>query len=90
MQNYKKVHQWASTVDATKAKAEIEILKLKYPWLKCDESIKFIQKMSEDLPKIINIIKHQEKQNAGMKKYIEVNQIADAAIVEAIKSQYGL
>lgn len=84
------VEQWASTLNATEAMNEITKLKLKYPWLKCDESFSFIEKMHNDLKKITSIIKLQEKQNAIHKRFIEVNQIADEAIVKAIQAQYNL
>jgi hypothetical protein len=90
MTNYEAVRQWTATLNADKAYNEISELKKKYPWLKCDESFKLIAKMYTDLPKIANIIKLQEKQNAIHEKYIEVNQLADAAIVTAIASQYNI
>lgn len=90
MKNYEMVEQWASTLNATEAMNEITKLKLKYPWLKCDESFSFIEKMHNDLKKITSIIKLQEKQNAIHKRFIEVNQIADEAIVKAIQAQYNL
>lgn len=89
MENYKKVNQWASTLNSDKAKLEIDALILKYPWLKCAESLAFITKMQADLPKIMNIIKHQEKQNAIMRKVIEVNKYADEAIISALLKQQG-
>jgi hypothetical protein len=90
MQNYEKVSQWAATINTERALQEIEALKAKYPWLKCEESLKLIKTLSTDMPKIINIIKHQEKQNAMHRKFIDVSQIADEAIVNAITSQYNL
>jgi hypothetical protein len=90
MRNYEAVNQWASTVSAEKAFSEISKLKEKYPWLKCDESLQFIQKMQKDLPKIVNIIKLQEKQNAIQERVMAVNHMADEAIINAITAQYGI
>ena len=90
MTNYEQVHLWASAVTADRAWKELSALKQKYPWLKCDESLAFVGKMAEDLPKLLAIIKLQEKQNEIDKKYIEVNKLADEAIVKAIQEQYGL
>ena len=90
MTNYEKVAQWASTLRADEALNELQGLKLKYPWLRCDESLALLQRFAEDLPKIAHIVKLQEKQNAMHRKYIEVNGLADEAIVKAVASQYGL
>lgn len=90
MTNYEKVAQWATTLNADKALLEMEMLRLKYPWLKCEESFQFIKQMVEDLPKIAQIVKHQEKQNAIHRKFIEVSEIADKAIINAIESRFDL
>lgn len=90
MKNYEAVQQWASTIKVDEAVNEMEILKLKYPWLKCDKTIETLKRLNADLPKIINIITHQEKQNAIHRKFIEVSKIADTAIVAAIESRFGL
>lgn len=90
MRNYEIVHQWAAGVNMDKAYSEITGLKAKYPWLKCEETLTFMMKLSTGLPKIINIIKHQEKQNAIHREFIRVSQIADEAIVMAVKAQNGL
>ena len=90
MKNYQAVEQWASGVNADKAYAEINKLREKYPWLKCDESFTLITKMYTELPKLINIIKHQEKQNAIHREFIRINQIADEAIVHAVSAKAGI
>jgi predicted RNA-binding protein with EMAP domain len=90
MTNYEKVAQWAATLKSENAFNELQNLKLKYPWLKCDESLAFLKRMNEDLPKIASIVKHQEKQNAIHRKFIEVSKMTDAGLVEAITKQYGL
>ena len=90
MENYQKIAQWASTLKAEKALRELKALKLKYPWLRCDESLAFLEQMERDLPKISLIVKHQEKQNLIHRKFIEVSQIADKAIVESIQTLYKL
>jgi hypothetical protein len=90
MRNYQLLNQWAATVNAEKAYEELSAIKLKYPWLKCDKSLETLKKLSEDLPKMLQIIKLQEKQNAIHSRYIEVNKIADDAIIKAIVDQYGL
>lgn len=90
MTNYEAVHQWATTLKVDAAVKEMELLKLKHPWLKCDMTIEVLQKLSEDMPKIINIITHQEKQNVIHREFIRVSKVADAAIVSAIESRFGL
>lgn len=90
MQNYEAVHQWAATVNVEKALKEIEGLKAKYPWLKCEEVLEALQKLSKDLPDIVKIIKLQEKQNAIHRQFVSVNQLADEAIVAAVKSKFDL
>lgn len=90
MKNYEMVAQWAATLKADEAHRELQNLKTKYPWLRCDESLAFLERMKNDLPKISNIVKLQEKQNAIHRKFVEVSQIADAAIVNAITAQYGI
>lgn len=89
MTNYEAVHQWVVTVKVDAALKEMEILKLKYPWLKCDKTIETLRKLDSDLPKITGIILHQEKQNAIHKEFIRVSKIADAAIVSAISEKFG-
>lgn len=90
MKNYEAVHQWASTVNVEKGLNELEGLKAKYPWLKCDAALEALQKLNKDLPDIIKIIKLQEKQNAIHRQFISVNQMADEAIVNAVKAKYNL
>lgn len=90
MKNYEAVEQWAAGVNMDRAYNEITKLKSKYPWLKCEETLAFMMKLSMDLPKIINIIKHQEKQNAMHREFVRVSKIADEAIVKAVKAQYNL
>ena len=84
------VAQWASTITAEPALKELQGLKAKYPWLRCDVALEALEKLSKDLPAIVNIIKLQEKQNAIHRKYIELNRIADTAIVEAMIKQYNI
>lgn len=90
MQNYEKVDQWATGLNSDKALYEIEALKLKYPWLKCDESHKLILMIARDMPKIISIIKLQEKQNALHRRFVEVSRLADETIVPAIEALYNI
>jgi hypothetical protein len=90
MTNYELIEQWASTLNTNDAFNEITKLKLKYPWLKCDESFLLIEKIHRDLKKITEIIKIQEKQNAIHRKFVEVNQLADEAIIKAIQARYSL
>lgn len=90
MNNYEKVAQWAATLKAGKALEELKGLKAKYPWLKCDESLAFLQRMNDDLPKVAGIVKLQEKQNTMHRKFVDVSQMADAAIIKAIASQYNI
>lgn len=51
--------------------------------------------MHEDLPKILNIIKLQEKQNAVLKManeklngYIKANNLADELILDELRDKY--
>lgn len=90
MQNYEMIAQWAATLKADKAHEELTRLKAKFPWLRCDESLAFLEQMKNDLPKITHIITLQEKQNLMHRKYVEVNQLADKAIVEAVQAKYNL
>lgn len=90
MRNYEAVEQWAAVVNADKAYNEITKLREKYPWLKCDETYNLVVKMYTDLPKIIQIIKSQEKQNAIHREFIRVNQMADEAIVHAVAAKAGI
>jgi hypothetical protein len=90
MKNYEMIEQWLATLNTAEAMTEITNLRLKYPWLKCNESYLLIDKMHKDLKKIAGIIKLQEKNNAIHQRFIEVNQMADEAIVKAITAKYNL
>lgn len=69
---------------------ELQAAKLKYPWLKVDEALKTLERLQKDLPSIVKIIVLQEKQNAIHRKFIEVNQMADTAIIEAITKKFNI
>lgn len=90
MKNYEMVEQWAATIQAEQGYNELLALKAKYTWLKCEKALDTLKTLAEDLPKIMLIIKHQEKQNAIHRKYIELNGLADTSIIEAVKQKYGL
>lgn len=97
MENYHLVSQWAASLNAEKAFKEILDLKAKYRWVTCPESTTFLAKMYEDLPKILNIIKLQEKQNAILRHeneklhgYIKANQMADACILDDIAKKFNI
>jgi len=90
MENYQIVKQWAATVTIDDAVKELTDLKAKYPWLKCSVTVDTLLKLSSDLPKIVSIITHQEKQNAIHREFIRVSGAADAAIITAIKAQYNV
>lgn len=90
MTNYESVRQWAVTVNLNDALKEMLDLKAKYPWLKCDKTIAKLERLDAELPKMINIILHQEKQNSMHREYIRVNGLADTAIAEAIKAKFNL
>lgn len=90
MKNYQAVEQWAANVNADKAYSEICKLREKYPWLKCDESYKLISELYTDLPKLIEIIKQQEKQAAMHREFVRVSRIADEAIVHAVAAKAGI
>jgi hypothetical protein len=95
MQNYHLVRQWAANIKTEKAHNELNNLVLKYPWLKCSETLKFVSQMHDDLPRILNIIILQEKQNAILRHeneklndYIKVNRMADELLIDEIKAKY--
>ena len=97
MENYQKVSQWAATVNIEKAFREIDALRLKYPWLKCEESFELISRLHKELPIILKIILLQEKQNAGhryhtsnMEGYIKANGLADEVILDELKKRYNV
>lgn len=69
---------------------ELQNLKAKYPWLKCDKSLEALERLSKDLPDIVKIIKLQEKQNAIHRRFIEASKFADDAIVKAMIEQYKI
>ena len=90
MENYQIVKQWAATVNIDSAISELVKIKAKYPWLKCNEIEKTLMQFSSDLPKIVSIITHQEKQNAIHREFIRVSGAADSAIITALQEQYKL
>lgn len=90
MENYKAVKQWAATVNIDEAINELVNIKQKYPWLKIPKIEQTLMQLSTDMPKIVNIITHQEKQNAIHREYIRVNGLADTTIAEAIKAKFNL
>lgn len=90
MRNYELVNQWASTLNVDAALKELSDLKEKYTWLKCDQSLEALRKFSDDLPKIVTIIMHQEKQNAIHRQMHDVTTQADKAIIEAMIEQYQI
>lgn len=97
MENYNLVSQWVASLSADKAFKEILDLKAKYNWINCPETIGFIAKMREDLPKMLKIIQLQEKQNAVLRRsdanlrgYIHANGLADEIILDEIKKKYNI
>lgn len=90
MKNYEAVAKWAATVNFDKAIDELTAFQAKYPWAKLPETTKQLLKISADMPRIINIIKHQEKQNAIHREFIRVSNLADDAITNAIIEKYNI
>lgn len=90
MKNYEAVAQWTATLNVDAALKEIEGLKAKYPWLKCEETIDALKKMSDALPKIVTIIKHQEKQNAIHRMMNDTTALSDKAIIEAMMEKFNI
>ena len=90
MRETQAVKQWASTLQIEAALSELKELKAKYAWVKCDRAIQTLTKLSEDLPKVITIIQHQDKQNAMHVEFIRVSQLADAAITNAICAKFNI
>jgi hypothetical protein len=99
MENYQLVNQWAASVNSDRALTELTDYLARNPWMakKIPETVAFIQKMAEDLPKIMLIIKSQEKQNAVLRMkndnlngYIKANQLADECILNDIKEKFKI
>lgn len=90
MKNYEAVAMWAATVNLDKAISELTAFQAKYPWAKLPEITKQLLKMSADMPKIISIIKHQEKQNMIHREFVRVSKIADEAIVKGICEKFNI
>lgn len=90
MRTNQAVKQWASTLQADKALEELKALKAKYPWLRCDKSMKALETINSDLPKLISIITHQDKQNAMHNEFVRVSKIADEAMYNAIVEKYKI
>lgn len=97
MENFHLVSQWAASIKTDKAFQEINNLRQKYPWLKCDESFEFISKMHKDLSRMLHIIVLQEKQNAVLRTseerlrgYIHANQMADECIIDDLKKKFNI
>ncbi len=79
-----------ATITVEPALKEIQDLKAKYPWAKCDKALETLEKLTRDLPAIVKIIMLQEKQNAIHRKHIELNGVADKAIIEAICHKFKI
>lgn len=99
MENYKLVSQWAASVSADKAFTDILNFKAKNQWAKDKllDATSFIGQMREDLPKILNIIKLQEKQNAVLRMenerlqgYIKANGLADEIILDELNKRFNI
>lgn len=97
MENFHLVSQWASTINVDKALEELNSLKTKHAWLKCEETLLFLTQMAQELPKILNIIKLQEKQNAilrhsdsKLRGYIKANNMADELIIDDIRKKFNI
>lgn len=90
MTNYTAVRQWAATVKVDEALKEMSGLKAKYPWLKCEKTMAVLEKLDGELGMMMQVILHQEKQNAILRQVIETNKYADETIVEAIKTKFNL
>lgn len=95
MENYQLVCQWAASIKTEKAYNELNNLRQKYPWLKCDETFQLVSQMHQDLSRVLHIIILQEKQNTvlrveneRLKDYIHVNRLADELLLDEIKAKY--
>lgn len=91
------VKQWASSIRADKAFKELVDFRAKFPWAKLTETTNYISMMAEDLPRITHIIELQEVQNDALKrenhklrKYIEVNQMADECIIDDLRKKFNI
>lgn len=97
MRNYDAVKQWAVTINITEGLQELEALKAKYPWLRCQKSLESLKRFDKELPAIVRIITIQEKQNAVMRfkierleKYIELNKWSDQIILDDIAKKFNI
>lgn len=97
MENYHLVSRWAATINTEKAFQELNNLRQKYPWLKCDETFEFVSTMHKDLKKMLHIIILQEKQNAILRRsdenlrgYIHANRLADECILNDIREKFNI
>jgi hypothetical protein len=97
MEKFHLVSQWAASINAEQAFKEINNLRQKYPWLRCEESFEFISKMHLDLPKMLHVIVLQEKQNAILRRsdenlrgYIKANQLADEVIIDDLRKKFNI
>lgn len=97
MLNHQMVKQWASSIRADKALKELLDFKAKHTYYKLTEVTTYLAKMYEDLPRITHIIELQEaqndllrKENNKLRKYIEVNQMADELIIDDIRKKFNI
>lgn len=91
------VKQWASSTRADKALKELMDFRAKYSWAKLDEVTNYLKMMVSDLPKITHIVELQEvqndvlrKENHKLRKYIEVNQLADECIIDDLRKKFNI
>lgn len=97
MLNHQMVRQWASSTRADKALKELMDFRAKYGWAKLDEVTNYLKMMVADLPKITHIVELQEvqndmlrKENHKLRKYIEVNQMADELIIDDLRKKFNI
>jgi hypothetical protein len=97
LETYHMVCLWAVQFDTVSALNEIQALKQKYPWLKCEKSLEFIKRMHNDLPRILHIVQLQEKSNTILRHendqlegYIKANGWADEIILDEIEKKFKI
>lgn len=97
MLNSQMIKQWASSLRADKAFKELVDFRSKYTWAKLAETTAYLSMMTEDLPRVTHIIQLQEaqndllrKENHKLRKYIEVNQMADELIIDDLRKKFNI
>jgi hypothetical protein len=87
---YEQLCKYTASIQVGKALAELKALKQKYPWVKCDGTLQVLESLEKDFPKLMNIVKLQEKRAFISKKMFEASALADVASREFMKAHPDL